>query len=220
MPVNRYPMPFTRIELVVFALVEERLCTLLARRQEAPAQGKWALPGGVLRIDLDADLPGAAQRVAGERLQSGIPDLQLLTAVGGSARDPRGPWSLSVVFYGEVQSSQLAVAPGKRIEALHWTQVNDQEPTPPLAFDHFQIVALAASVLRGRVAALDLPWGLFPDEFTLGELQHGCEVVLGRRLDKSSFRRRLAERGSVKAVDSVWKGAAHRPAQVYKRNEG
>jgi len=213
---NRYPMPFTRIELAVFALAEEKLCALLARRREPPAQGKWALPGGVLRIDLDADLPAGAQRVAGERLLTHVPQLQLLTAVGGSARDPRAPWSLSIVFRGEVQAQDLALSPGKRIEELTWTPI-DADSTRQLAFDHSQILALASSVLRSRTEALDLPWGLFAEEFTLGELQRVCEVVLGRPLDKSSFRRRLAESNCVEPVEGLWKGAAHRPAQVYRR---
>ena len=57
-------MPFTRIELVVLTVIDGRLAVLLGRRAEAPQKGKWALPGGVLRIDLDRDLEAAAQRVA------------------------------------------------------------------------------------------------------------------------------------------------------------
>ena len=44
------------------------------------------------------------------------------------------------------------------------------------------------------IERLELPFGFLPMEFTLGELQATCGQLLGRRLDKSSFRRRLAER--------------------------
>ena len=61
---NIYPMPFTRIELVVLSVVDDGLAVLLGKREQAPYIGKWALPGGVVRIDLDADLDASAQRVA------------------------------------------------------------------------------------------------------------------------------------------------------------
>ena len=59
---KRHPMPFTRLEIAVMSLVDGELQVLLARRAEAPYAGRWALPGGVLRIDLDASLDAAARR--------------------------------------------------------------------------------------------------------------------------------------------------------------
>ncbi|MCU0837041.1 MAG: NUDIX domain-containing protein [Chromatiaceae bacterium] len=61
---KQYPMPFTRVEIAVLSVVDGRLCVLLARRAEEPHAGKWALPGGVLRIDLDGSLDAAAQRAS------------------------------------------------------------------------------------------------------------------------------------------------------------
>ena len=66
---KQYPMPFTRIEIAVMSLVDGELHVLLARRAESPHAGKWSLPGGVLRIDLDRSLEMGARRVMNERLQ-------------------------------------------------------------------------------------------------------------------------------------------------------
>jgi 8-oxo-dGTP diphosphatase len=213
---TRYPMPFTRLELCIFAFVAEELSVLQVRRESAPAKGKWALPGGVLRIDLDQDLEGAAQRVASERLGTGVPHLQLQTAVGGKARDPRSPWTLSIAYRGTVRVDALAASPGKRVEALRWAAAGAATRERDLAFDHSHIIAAALADLRGEVDNLQLPWGLLPEEFTLAELQRCCEAVLGRPLDKSSFRRRLADRDCVEPVPGRMHGAAHRPAQVYR----
>ena len=62
-----HPMPFVRIELVVLTVQEGALQVLLGRRAGAPYAGRWALPGGVLRIDLDDDLDAACLRVADAR---------------------------------------------------------------------------------------------------------------------------------------------------------
>jgi hypothetical protein len=69
--------------------------------------------------------------------------------------------------------------------------------------------------VRQEVRALDLPGGFTPATFTLGELQALCEQMLGERLDKSSFRRRLADRDLVEPVKGEMRTGANRPAQVF-----
>ena len=119
-PPTRHAMPFTRIELVVLTVVDGRLAVLLGRRAEAPHKGKWALPGGVLRIDRDRDLEAAAQRVSKERMGQPVPFLRQLLATGGPERDPRAPWALSIVYRALLPSDAFAPSPGKRLEALAW----------------------------------------------------------------------------------------------------
>ena len=85
-----------------------------------------------------------------------------------------------------------------------------------LAFDHAALIGQAVVATRAEVDGLELPFGFLPEEFTLGELQSTCEELLGRRLDKSSFRRRLAERDVLEPVVGVMRGGAFRPAQLYR----
>jgi 8-oxo-dGTP diphosphatase len=211
-----YEMPFTRIELAVLAVANGRLEVLLGRRDAEPYRGRWALPGGVLRIDLDADLEAAARRTARERLNVDIAAPVLLTVAGARKRDPRAPWSLSIVFRILVEADRLQVSAGKRLGELKWMDVDEAGASGTLAFDHAALVAEAAAVTRAETDRLDLPQGLLPESFTLGELQQRCEAILGRALDKSSFRRRLADRGVVEPVEGEFRGGANRPAQVYR----
>jgi hypothetical protein len=74
------------------------------------------------------------------------------------------------------------------------------------------------AVTRGEIDRLELPFAFLPERFTLGELQALCEAMLGRRLDKSSFRRRLDERKLLKAVPGDMRRGAFRPAQLYRRS--
>ena len=91
-------MPFTWLELAVLGLVEGTPHVLLARRAGEPYKGRWALPNGVLRIDLDASLERAAQGVSLDRLGCEMPYLRQLRAVGGPGRArARWPWALSIV---------------------------------------------------------------------------------------------------------------------------
>ncbi len=213
---KRYPMPFTRLEIAVMGLVDGELQVLLARRAEAPYAGKWALPGGVLRIDLDASLDAAAQRVMRERLGLDLPFLRQICAAGGATRDPRAPWALSIVYRALVPAEYVSPLAGKRVEALAWRRVYDAIADKSLAFDHAMLVSQAVESTRAEVERLELPVGFVPEQFTLGELQACCEQLLGRRLDKSSFRRKLADRQLVEPVEGAVRTGANRPAQIYR----
>jgi 8-oxo-dGTP diphosphatase len=212
-----HPMPFVRIELAILSLVDDKLSVLLGKRTEAPYARKWALPGGVLRIDLDDDLLAGVQRVARERLEVSLPEPRQLCATGGKKRDAtRSDWALAVVYRDLVPVEAFTPHPGKRLEAVKWVTVEDAAADKSLAFDHARLVAEAATVCRQEVESMNLPRGFLPQEFTLGELQATCEKLLGRRLDKSSFRRKLDEQGLVEPVGGKMVGGAHRPAQVFQ----
>lgn len=214
--VKHYPMPFTRIEIAVMSIVNGALAVLLGKRIQAPYAGQWALPGGVVRIDLDADLEAAAQRVAGERLGTVLPFLRQQCAIGGATRDPRAPWALSLVYRALLPVEAIDPKAGKRLEELRWLPVNEAIAVKGLAFDHSQLIEQAVEVTRAEIEQLDLPFGFLPILFTLGELQATCEAILGRHLDKSSFRRRINERNLVEPVPGELRTGTFRPAQLYR----
>jgi len=198
------------------SLVDGQLQVLLARRAQAPYSGKWALPGGVLRIDLDAGLEDAARRVMRERLGAELPYLRQLCAVGGPSRDPRAPWAISIVFRALVPLDGIQTTPGKRIEALRWFAVDDLPDRAEIAFDHRGLILDAVRDTREAIEALQLPTEFLPPDFTLGELQTTCEKLLGRKLDKSSFRRRLREAEVLELVEGKMRTGPFRPAQLYR----
>lgn len=210
-----HSMPFTRLELVCLSVVNDEMQVLLAKRAGAPYAGKWALPGGVLRIDLDASLDAGAKRVMKERLGIERSDLQQLCAVGGAKRYPRSPWALSVVYRALVGAESLTAVAGKRVEALEWRSAM-RAISDSLAFDHAELIARAMEITRDQVEGMAMPRGLLTEDFTLSELQVTCERVLGRPLDKSSFRRKLDELKPVEPVPGAMRGGAFRPAQLYR----
>jgi len=155
-----------------------------------------------------------------ERLGLELPFLRQLTVVGGPTRDPRAPWALSVVYRALVPSESIQAIPGKRIEALAWRPAETIAGDSGLAFDHGQLVAQAVEVTQAEIDRLEIPFEFLPEQFTLGELQLTCEQLLGRRLDKSSFRRKLADRDLVEPVPGALRRGPNRPAQLFRRRRG
>jgi 8-oxo-dGTP diphosphatase len=86
---------------------------------------------------------------------------------------------------------------------------------PELAHDHAEIVAYALRRLRYKLEYSAVGFELLPDEFTLSELQQTYETILGEKLDKRNFRRRILEAGIIEATPHRRAGDG-RPAQLYR----
>ena len=90
----------------------------------------------------------------------------------------------------------------------------------PLLFDHNAIVSEAAAAIRERYEQLPDPDGLLEGPFTMAELKSVHEAVIGERLLKDTFRRRmepslqpLTEADGARLLRSD----GGRPAQVFTR---
>ena len=62
---------------------------------------------------------------------------------------------------------------------------------PKLAFDHAEILETAIERLKGKVRYQPIGFELLPPKFTLSQLQHLYEAVLGTELDKRNFRKKV-----------------------------
>ena len=68
-----YPRAALTVDCVVFGLDEQELKVLLIQRALAPFEGKWALPGGFVRLDGDARRSRAARARGGDRPPQRLP---------------------------------------------------------------------------------------------------------------------------------------------------
>ena len=210
-----YSRPIASVDLAIFALSDEGLSVLLARRSTAPFAGEWALPGGWIHSDEDSDLEAAARRVLGDKTGVEAPYLEQLQTFGDALRDPRG-WSLSIVYMALIAADEVTLRQGANTMDVKWWPVEAEGVAVPIAFDHPLILRSALGRLRSKVEYSTLATHLLPEGFTLGELQSVYERILGRRLDKSAFRKRVAEADFVEPIPGAMRRASNRPAQVYR----
>jgi 8-oxo-dGTP diphosphatase len=201
--------PITTVDVVLLTLHGAQLAVALATRGAEPFKGLLALPGGYVQVDKDQDALQSARRVLFDKTGIKAPYLEQLYTFAGISRDPRG-WSLSITYYALVPLSALESATAG---AITLTAVDDIGQLP---FDHSQIIDAAVRRVRDKSAYSSLPCYLLPSRFTLAELQSTYEQVIGEKLDKSSFRRKLAELDFLEAVRGEVKSGAHRPAQLYR----
>lgn len=210
-----FPRPIASVDLAIFALSENGLDVLLMRRSDEPFAGEWALPGGWIRVGEDADLAAAARRVLKDKTGVETPYLEQFQSVGNAERDPRD-WSLSIGYFALMPREEAVLASGGNTADVEWWPLTDDAVAVPLAFDHAALLGSAANRLRSKVEYSSLPAHLLAPHFTLGELQSVYERILGRRLDKSAFRKRIAEADFVEPVEGEMRRGSNRPAQLYR----
>jgi len=207
--------PLTTVDVAIFTVADEALQVLLVQRAAAagePFPGDWALPGGFVDVERDADLEACALRKLREKTGVATPYLEQLGSWGDAKRDPRG-WSATHAYFALIAPAPLR-ADGNAADA-RWFPVSGDGVRVKLAFDHARLLAAAIARLRGKVEYTSLPAFLLPKEFTLSELQRAYEIVLGRALEKSAFRTRVLGAGLVEPVARTRQGP-NRPAQLYR----
>jgi ADP-ribose pyrophosphatase YjhB (NUDIX family) len=211
--------PLVSADVALFSVGEDCLQVLLVRREQAPAAGSWALPGAILKPQVDQDLEATARRALREKISVEVPYLEQLRTFAGARRDPRG-WSLAVLHYALLPRDQVQAAVRSAVDQVRWFDAD--AVTRPLAFDHALQLTLARSALRQRVQERALPLHLMPEHFTLTQLQRVCEAILAPgaglpfRLDKGAFRRRFAKSPDIVKVPGAFEHGAQRPAQLFR----
>jgi 8-oxo-dGTP diphosphatase len=224
---SAFDRPSVGVDVALLAVFDRELYTLVVRRAQHPSRGRWALPGGFLRMD--ETLEAAARRVLAAR--TGLRDvfLEQLYTFGDPRRDPRTR-VLSVAYYALVDRARFAEAStgGRDVTvarlAVPWEGetggpvdlLDASGAALPLAFDHADILGMAVKRLRGKLDYTPIGFQLLPETFTLFDLQKVHETVLGRPLNKDSFRRRMLASGLLEATGEAQKDVDHRPAELYR----
>lgn len=202
--------PAVSVDVVIFSVRAHDLQALLLRRPTPPYRGRWALPGGFVR--LGEALDDAARREL--QAQTDVHDVYLeqLYTFGAPRRDPRGR-VVSVAYFALV-ASEVVIHAGSPDVEISWHSIGG---LPELAFDHGEILRYALQRLRYKLEYTSVGFELLPNEFTLTELQMAYEIVLGKELDKRNFRRRMLEAGILAETTRYRESEGQgRPARLYK----
>lgn len=204
-----YPRPSVTVDVIIFTLRDNDLQALLVKRGYPPFEGMWAIPGGFVRID--ESLEDAALRELEE--ETGVRDVYLeqLYTFGNPGRDPRGR-VITVAYFALVPADAVQPRPGDDTAEARWWSVYD---LPPLAFDHADILAYALKRLRYKLEYTAVGFELLPETFTLSELQTAYEIILGEKLDKRNFRRKIIGAGVIEETGEYRVGEG-RPAKLYR----
>jgi 8-oxo-dGTP diphosphatase len=219
-----FPRPAVAVDVVVLTLVDADVKVLLVRRKEHPFRGRWALPGGFLRVgdakkDQGEDLDDAAARELAEEtsLPRGSVYLEQLAAFGKAGRDPRMR-VLSVAYFALVRPTLVPfVRGGGDADRARWFSVAELD-AKDLAFDHGAILDAALTRVRAELDDSAVAFELVAETFTIPELRAVHEALKREKQDPGNFRKRfhrMIEDGLIETAPGK-RITASKPARVYR----
>jgi 8-oxo-dGTP diphosphatase len=225
-----FERPSVAVDVVVLTASGGALRVALYLRNEHPSKGRYALPGGFVRMDESLD--DAAARVLRDKAGLREVFIEQLYTFGAPGRDPR--WRIiTVAYYALVDPrrfDEIRVEQGARAATVRvpWSgdeggpvtiEGDDGRPLP-MAFDHSEIIGMAVKRLRGKLDYTPVGFQLLPAQFTLRALQDVHETVRGGPVNKDSFRRRMLAGGLLVPTGELEKDVEHRPAELYRFARG
>jgi 8-oxo-dGTP diphosphatase len=213
---SRYERPSVTVDVVIFTLQERELHVLLVKRKHWPFEGRWAIPGGFVNMNESLEL--AARRELEE--ETGIRDIYLeqLYTFGEPKRDPRTR-VISVAYIALVSADTQTLRVSDESTDVRWFPV--RALPGPLAFDHDTILAAGLDRLRSKLEYTTLAFQLLPEVFSILELKHIYEQILGEDLDKGNFYRKIKDSNVLEDTGLRREGRG-RPTSLYRfrRNRG
>jgi len=212
---------------VIFGFSGESLKILIMQYHDT---GYFALPGGLVKRS--ENLEDAVQRAVRER--TGLTDIYLeqFHTFGSIQRsDPVGMklileangytpgethWMLdrffSIAYYALINYEEVELKPDALSDSIDWYNLDE---LPSLMQDHHEIVDLALQTLRENLEKKLVGIKLLPERFTMKELQKVYEAILGEKLRRTSFQRKMLSLDFLERHEKRYNGKAHKAPYLY-----
>lgn len=189
----KYPHPAVTTDCVVFGFDGHRLNILLIERGAEPYKGRWAFPGGFMKIDETAEQGAIRELLEETTLQ--LSHLKQFGTFSAVDRDPRER-VITIAYYALARKSD--VKGGDDAADAKWFPIND---VPPLAFDHDYILRKAMQHLKQDIHFEPIGFDLLDEQFTIPELQRLYEAILDVHFDRRNFYKKMLQAGILDEVD-------------------
>lgn len=201
------------IDCLIFGLNKGQLEILLVKHGEGIREGDWGLPGGWIKPDEDLD--DAAYRLLHDLTGLDHIYLEQFRAFGKAHRYPTKR-VVTIAYYALVRPEHYHIMAGFTASDVRWEKLSQCKG---LVYDHDEMIAAGLEHLKNKVCREPVGFNLLPTKFTLLQLQELYESILGVKLDKPNFRRKMIKTGLLIPCDEKQKDVPHRAAALYRFNK-
>ena len=200
------------VDCIIFGFEANKLKILLGKRKMDPGRGELSLYGGF--VEDDEDLDEAANRTL--KTLTGLDNIYMkqVGAFGAVNRDP-GQRVISIAYCALINVKDY----NETLQEQHEQEWVDMDKLPQLYSDHNEMIRKAILMLRRRISTEPLSFNLLPELFTLTQLQHVYEAILGREIDKRNFRKKIKTIDFIEKTDKIDKITSKRGAALYCFNK-
>ncbi len=198
----------------IFTVDKGEVKVLLVKRSNEPYKGMWALVGGALYNN--EFLEEGMQREIFEK--SGLTNVKVYPS-GIFDNPSRTPdmRMIAITYIGIIDKNKVQVLKKTlKTENSDWVRL---DKVKELASDHNQILKKAIETLREQIISSDILKSLFPNGFTMPEVQKTYESILDKKFDRRNFRKKLLSLGIIEDTNKYVVFEGKKPAKLYKFNK-
>ena len=184
---------------------------LLIKRKNEPYKGMWALVGGALYNNETLD--EGIEREIFEKIGIKLNNKEIFGIFSDVDRSPLMRM-IAIGYIGLVDT--------RKVEVLRNTpKTSDAEwypfdKIPSLAYDHNVIIKEGVNYLKNKILNSNILKDIYPNGFTLPELQQVYEIILGKGLDRRNFRKKMINLNLIYDTGKAIKYEGNKPAKLYK----
>ncbi len=221
-----YFVPQMSFDCVIFGFHQNQLKVLLLQWKDTL---KWSLPGGFIYHDEHID--EAAVRMLYDR--TGLRNIylkQFLTfGHPDRVKNPHGAKAINIAkktwlksrfitigYWAIVDFSEVTPSPDEFSVDCKWWDINK---VPKLMLDHNLILEKALESLRRNLNDYPVGRNLLSQKFTMPELQSLYETILGRKLDRRNFQKKILSLDILHKLKERKSGVAHKAPFLYRFDE-
>ena len=199
----------------IFTVEKGVVKVLLIKRTNKPFKDNWALPGGALYNN--ENLEDGLKREIKEK--TGITNINLsLCNVFGKVNRSNVMRMVGISYLGVIDSEKVNVLnQTQKTSAADWFSIDN---IPDLAYDHNEIIKDSLEKLKINILNSNILKTLFPNGFTIPELQKTYEAILNKKFDRRNFRRKLLNLDLIYDTNQEINFEGKKPAKLYKFKEG
>lgn len=217
------------VDCVIFGFHENELKVLLLKFSGTDL---WALPGGFIKPNETVEQ--AAETVLKDRTGLDNIFLKQFKVYSDPERSHHDPSVIQIIsqnpnadnsffesryisigMFALLEYTKVTPTPDEFSDKCDWISIDKIENT---ILDHHEIIKGALKALRKQINYSPIGYNLLPQKFTMPELQSLYETLLGLKLDRRNFQRKMTSYNILTKLEEKRQGVAHKSPFLYEFN--
>ena len=125
---------------------------------------------------------------------------------------------IAITYIGIIDSNRVEFLKNtNKTSDADWVPI---DKIPKLAYDHNNILNEAINTLKEKIVETDILKSLYPEGFTIPEIQKAYEVILDKKFDRRNFRKKILSIGLIEDTNKTVNFEGKKQAKLYKFNKG
>ena len=207
----RYDNQGLHVVLALFTVDKGRFKVLLIKRKNEPFKNKWILVGGCA-YNTETGEEAMARELKEKTTLQNI-NFEMFNVFTNPNRSPL----MRMVAIGYIGVCDASIIQNfnqtEKASDADWFEI---DRIPELGYDHKEILNEAIKTLKDKIFTSNIMKKLYPNNFTMPELQNTYETILGTKLDRRNFRKKLLSSNIIEETNQTIKNEKIKTTKLYK----